>query len=451
MKVYATTGDAYQLFHDGILAFSEAESVGLRIDVSYCEEKKEELSDRISELESEFGKTDVAKQWKRIYGRRANYNSNDQLAKILFDHMAIRPVSYTEKGRPSTNNESLQQLQVPGLGLVLKSRKLKKIRDTYLDGLLREQVDGILRPFFNLHLARTFRSSSDHINFQNIPKRDKEAQEIVRRAILPHEGCQLIEVDFSGIEVRVSVCYHKDPAMIVYINDKTTDMHRDMAQQIYILSEDEWTDDTRFYAKNGFVFPEFYGDYYVSCARAMWKAIEDAHLETRQGIPLKRHLRSKGIRSYDDFEDHMKKVEEHFWGERFPVYNEWKERQWKRYLKRGYLDLYTGFRCSGVMGRNETSNYPIQGSAFHCLLWSFIEVQRILVAERWKSRLVGQIHDSMVSNTHPDEREDLLALIKEITCKRLQEHWPWIIVPMEVEADLCPVDAPWNEKQKEPI
>ena len=50
-------------------------------------------------------------------------------------------------------------------------RKLKKVRDTYLDAFLREQVDGYLHPFFSLHTVKTFRSSSERINFQNIPKR----------------------------------------------------------------------------------------------------------------------------------------------------------------------------------------------------------------------------------------------------------------------------------------
>ena len=448
MNIEARTIDAYKLFHQGAIAFSNAEANGMRIDVSYCEAKKKELTKRIEDLEKEFEGTKLAKRWKHIYDARANFNSNSQLSNLLFYHMKIDPVKHTASGNPSTDNESLSQLDVPGLDLVLDSRRLKKVRDTYLEGILREQVDGVLRPFFNLHLARTFRSSSDHINFQNLPKRDKEAMDIVRRAILPRKGHQLLEPDFSGIEVRVSDCYHKDPMMTTYIQDKSTDMHRDMCQQIYILGDDEWTKDARFYAKNGFVFPEFYGDYYANCAKAMWKAISSAGLKTRAGVPLKKHLRDHGIRNYQQFEDHMQEVEDHFWNERFPVYRNWKERQWKTYLRNGYVDMYTGFRCSGVMGRNEVTNYPIQGSAFHCLLWSFIQVDRELTENGWDSRLIGQIHDSMVLDVNPSELEDLIFLIKRVTCDDLLKHWDWIIVPLEIDADLSPVDAPWSEKQE---
>ena len=126
---------------------------------------------------------------------------------------------------------------IPELDNLLRIRKLKKVRDTYLEGFLREQVNGYIHPFFNLHLVRTYRSSSDHPNFQNIPKRDKEAMNIVRRAIFPRPGHQLLELDYSGLEVRIAACYHKDKTMLRYIGDPHSDMHGDMAKQIFIIDD----------------------------------------------------------------------------------------------------------------------------------------------------------------------------------------------------------------------
>jgi DNA polymerase-1 len=440
--------DAYNLFHQGIIAFAKAEANGMRIDVSYCKLKKKELTEKINLLEKQFNETKLARKWRHKNGVKTNFNSNHQLSNLLFKYMRVEPVGYTVSGNPSTDNESLSQLNVLGLDLILELRRLKKIRDTYLEGILREQVDGWLHPFFNLHLARTFRSSSDHINFQNLPKRDKEAMDIVRRAIIPRKGHQLLESDYSGIEVRVSACYHQDPVMIKYIEDDTTDMHRDICKQIYILDNDQWTKEARFYAKNGFVFPEFYGDYYVNCAKEMWKAISQAGLKTKKGIPLKKHLRKHNIKGYKDFENHVKSVEDHFWNERFKVYRDWKEEQWERYLKSGYIDMFTGFRCSGVMGINEVTNYPIQGSAFHCLLWSFIQINKYLEDYKWNTKLIGQIHDSMVFDVDPNEIDDLLPLIRRITCIDLPKKWQWIIVPLEIDADLSPIDAPWSEREE---
>ena len=62
------------------------------------------------------------------------------------------------------------------------------------------------------------------------------------------------------------------------------------------------------------------------------------------------------------------------------------------------------------MGKNDVSNYPVQGSAFHCLLWPFIELDKISLKEKWDSRLIGQIHDAMLYDMNPDEREDVIAV-----------------------------------------
>ena len=251
--------DAYRLLHDGILAFSRAESYGIRIDTKKLKKKIDKLASKISEKEKRFSKTKVGRMWKHIYGSKLNYNSDHQLSFILYKKLKLEPLAYTSSENPSTDKNVLSKLDVEGLDLLLEIRKWKKARDTYLEGILREQVDGVLRPFFDLHTVRTYRSSSSYINFQNIPKRDKEVMRVVRSVIIPKPGHILVEVDYGSLEVRISTCYHKDPTMVTYIEDPHSDMHRDICMQIYLLGEDKWTSEARFYAKNGFVFFCFLG------------------------------------------------------------------------------------------------------------------------------------------------------------------------------------------------
>ena len=158
-------------------------------------------------------------------------------------------------------------------------------------------------------------------------------------------------------------------------------------------------------------------------------------------------FRSKsGIISLGTFTKHLKVIEDHFWNDRFPVYNDWREKWWRKYQKNGYLDMLTGFRCSGVMDRNSVINYPVQGAAFHCLLWSFIECSRLI--KDWDTKLIGQIHDSIIFDTHPDELENLLKLVKRVTCVDLLKEWKWIIVPLDIEAEASPVDKSWYHKEE---
>ena len=77
-----------------------------------------------------------------------------------------------------------------------------------------------------------------------------------------------------------------------------------------------------------------------------------------------------------------------------------------------------------------------------------IQLNKQLQKEKWKSLIVGQIHDSILLDVVPKELNDLLLLINDIMVRRLRKAWPWIIVPLEVEAEVTDVDSSWYEKKK---
>jgi DNA polymerase I-like protein with 3'-5' exonuclease and polymerase domains len=247
----------------------------------------------------------------------------------------------------------------------------------------------------------------------------------------------------------MAACNTEDPNLIRYVSDKTTDMHRDQAMRLFKLPEEQITKPIRYAGKNQFVFPEFYGSYFVQCAKPLWRT---AHQQkTAEGQLLIEHLKSVGLGSYRRFEMHVEKEERIFWKEKFKVYNRWKERTWKKYQRDGYIDLITGFRCSGLMSKNDVSNYPNQGPAFHCLLWSLIQLSQRSLEEQWESFIVGQIHDDMVWCFEPEELGTIKAPIRKVMTVDIRDHWPWIIVPLDIELEISETNGNWYEQKKEPI
>lgn len=456
MKITATTKDAYNLVHNGILALARAERQGIRIDVEYCQRETKRLTRKIEDQQKEFEGTKLYKRWAHIYQAKTNIHSNSQLSNLLYNHMKIEPPKKTETGEGATDEEAIRQIDIPELKVLLQIRKLAKVRDTYLGSFIREtNRDGFMRPSFNLHLVRTFRSSSADPNFQNIPKRDKESMKICRRAILPRPGHMLIEADFSSIEVMIGTCYHKDPVMMKYLKDKKSDMHGDMAKQIFMFDSFDRKipvySKLRSAAKNGFVFPQFYGDYYANNARSLceWADLPARRwspndgVELPSGVNIAAHLISKGLKSSEQFTEHMKQVEDHFWNKRFRVYNQWRKSWVERYQHTGSLKMFTGFTCSGIMRKNEIINYPVQGTAFHCLLQTFIKTDEVMRREKWDTKLIGQIHDSIVMDANPDELGYIKGVLKRIVREELPAMWPWIIVPLDIEVETYEVDSPW--------
>lgn len=448
MNFAPNTYDGYKLIHDGVLALADAEENGMRIDTEYCKKQQVHLTRRVKHTEKKIERHEEVKLWRKKYGKKFNIDSNTQLSDILFNDMGYESHIKTDLGNPSVSQAALEQLDIPIVVDLVLMRRLKKARDTYLNNYIQETVNGYLHPFFHLHTVRTFRSSSSKINFQNQPVRIPEIKKIVRRAVIPRPGNMIGEIDYSGAEVKVATCYHKDPNMIDEITNPEKDMHRDMAIECFILDGDDWTKDIRYCGKNMFVFPQFYGDYYKRNAEAMWQAINNLKLKTRKGVPLFQHLKKKGIRNYQKFEKHIQKVEEHFWGERFKVYGEWKDTHWEQYCSQGYVDMKTGFRCVGLMSRNDAINYPIQGAAFHCLLWSFIRLNQWLKENDMSTKLIGQIHDSIVMDLNPSESNAVIEKAKHIMTELIRVVWPWLIVPMEIEVELTPVNGSWFLKNE---
>lgn len=455
------TNQARKLFHDGCLALNKSTMRGMRIDVGYCEKTHKKLNHKLKILDKRIKQSKFGRRWNKIYSNM-NIRSDQQLSNILFDKMKMPVIKKTDKGNPSVDAEVLDTLSknVSDLKKIAKYKTLYVANNTFIKAFLREHVDGYLHPAFPLNITKTFRSSSEGPNFQQFPKRNKLQKKIVRRAIIPRKGHQIIEADYGGIEVRIAACVTGDKKLAY--DAVHGDMHRDMAIEIFLLDEFEkkgYEKELRFAGKNGFVFAQFYGDYWGNNVPTLLKLSEmplkgkfkkENGKELMTGIHLGEHLINKNIKTIKQFEKHVEKIEYNFWNKRYKTYGKWKKDQVDRYSRTGWLETKTGFLCQGVMSKNEINNYQIQGPAFHCLLKDYIETDRRQTKQKWDTYLMGQIHDAMVFDVHPKEKDLLLEELKDIMIDWLpkQKQFRWVNIPLEVEADIFPVDGTWASESE---
>lgn len=465
----AATQEAYNLFHEGMITLAEIEENGVGIDVALLESTIIAIEKKVATIQKELKADPIYDLWRRRFGERTKLSSRPQLGEILFSPkdrggLGYDVVGYTSKDKIRVDEEALEDIDLPFVQKYVYAAKLRdKILNTYLHGIKREVVDGRAHCNYNLNTTVTYRSSSDNFNFQNLPIRDPEMGALIRSLFIPMPGNSIVEIDFSQIEVRIANAYHKDPTMTTYLKDPTKDLHRDMARQIFCLDASEFQDGagkaTRGLAKGNFVFAQFYGDYYVNCARNIWHKARRERLKTKDGVPLIKHLRRKGIvdlgRCDPDhrpepgtFEHHMKAVEDHFWKKRFPVYTQWKRDWYDAYLKKGYFDSLTGFHYEGIFSRNDVINYAVQGSAFHGMLWSLNRLRNLIHKRGMQAMLIGQIHDSIITEVPTAEIPEFVRMARKVMTGALVRHYNWINVPIEVEVEVAPEGRPWNEKRK---
>jgi DNA polymerase-1 len=476
-----TTADAYRFFHKGTQVLARMERNGIMIDTEYLTKTIDATSEQIKEADRNLKSSDVWKIWKKRFSN-PNIESGKQLSTILFKELGYKPKVFTEntehlkgdKRMPKLDEYSLRHIDIPFVKDLFKAKKLRKVLGTYLKGIQREVCNGFLHPSYNLAGgledqkkggAASYRGSSSNPNFQNIPIRNKMMGSLIRQCIKGR--WKLVERDFSGLEVHIAFTYHKDRQMHRYLTDPKADMHGDQALVLFCLKEKWLSEHKEYYkktvrdsAKNQWVFPQFYGSVWFQCAPVIWEAMKLRDFRiSPDGITIREHLKKQGITKLGScdpkvepeegtFARHLIDAERKLWQERFPVYTQWKKSFYNDYLNKGYFDLHTGFRCEGLFRRNQVINFPVQGAAFHCLLWCLIRLQEEIDSRGMRTLLVGQIHDSMLADVPDDELQEFLDLSEDVMTRQWQKHWDWINIPLKAEAEVCPINGSWFDKRE---
>jgi DNA polymerase I-like protein with 3'-5' exonuclease and polymerase domains len=416
---------------------SKVEFSGIHFNTITAEKEFNKITNTMDELEHKVLHSKEMKLWNK--DKVFKLSAPQDLAYILFDKMNIKSKSKTATGKNSADVDSLEKYKkYPIVNDTLQWRKLKKIRDTYLKGFTKETTNGIIHTTLNLHIADTYRSSSDSPNLQNVPAHEEFAMNTIRKNIVPSKNHKLIEYDYKAMEAVVIGCVNKDPNWIKYMTNPKSDMHRDMAAKLYIREKDEVQKIERYKAKNGFVFPTIYLSYWKNTAANLWDCPDE----------VKQHLKDEGFNSLDDYREHVKKIEYWFWHDQFSIAKEWSDKTVKGYEKKGYVDLVTGFRCYGPMSKNEIVNKQVQGPASHCKLWTLEQVSKQIYKRKMTSRIVLEIHDSIIVDTDPAEEDYIDHLIWLYGTQKIMEHWDWLIIPLQIEKKTTEINGSWAESKE---
>jgi len=412
---------AYKLLHDGSLALARMEDRGIRFDVDRAERFEREWAEELKELKERVLTDPAVVRFEKLVGRPPGYKkqlSGKDLQILLYDILKLEPLRKTKTGF-SVDDESLRRYadSVELIANELSHRKLEK-RYGYLKGYLKLQVDGYIYPSVSLTIPRSYRSSSYDPNFQNVPVRDKQMA-VLRSLFIPREGNRFLAGDYSSMEVRILACASRDGRLVDYIVGGG-DMHRDWTLIVMMLDDrDERVDGFRSAIKNGWTFPLFYGSWYKSIAVRMPPPEHFMRTMT---------ARRRAIR----WERHLMRCERRFWSE-FSGVRKWQDEKVKKYAETGMVrDDAWGFCRRGYLDRNKIYNFPIQGPAFHCLLWSIIQYEKNDFSSKY-GMLVGQVHDEKLFDTPEADLAKTREVATRIMTEDIREACPWIIVPLEVE------------------
>ena len=367
--------------------------------------------DKLEELQSEFGDQirDAAQAAYAVIGKEINLGSPKQLQVVLFDELEM-PKTKKTKTCYTTDADALQTLfdktAHPFLEHLLAHRDVTRLKVT-VDGLLKSTAaDGRIHTTFNQTIAATGRLSSTDPNLQNIPVRT-EAGRRIRDAFCVGDGYpELMTADYSQIEMRIMAHLSQDSGLIEAFRTGE-DLHSFVGSRAFGVPIDEVTAELRRRVK-----AMSYGLAYGLSAYGLAAQLKISTEEAKEQMDSY-FARFGGVRDY------LEGVVEQARKDGFTSTVLGR----RRYLP----ELDSSNRQLREAAERAALNAPIQGSAADIIKVAMINVDKAITAAALESRMLLQVHDELLFEVAPGEREILEKLVRE----KMGSAYP-LDVPLEV-------------------
>src|SRR5699024_7945632 len=315
--------------------------------------------------------------------------------------------------------EALQTLydktEHPFLQHLLAHRDATKLRTT-VEGLIKAVgADGRIHTTLQQTVAATGRLSSVDPNLQNIPVRTAEGRGI-RDAFVVGDGYEsLMTADYSQIEMRIMAHLSEDAGLIEAFNTGE-DLHTFVASKAFGVEPAEVTGQLRYRVK-----AMSYGLAYGLSTYGLAQQLHISNDEAKEQMDAY-FARFGGVRDYlHSVVEQAARV-----GYTETVFGR------RRYLP----DLNSDNRQRREMAERMALNAPIQGSAADIIKVAMLGVHRVLRANELASRLLLQVHDELILEIAPGERDRVESLVRAQMAAAYE-----LSVPLDVSVG---VGASWN-------
>jgi DNA polymerase I len=368
-----------------VAVLAQMERTGIAID-------GEHLADLGSRFSGEV--KSAAQEAYAVVGREFNLGSPKQLQAILFDDLGLPKTKRIKTGY-TTDADALQGLYVqtehPLLAHLLRHRDMSKLLVT-VEGLQKSVADdGRIHTTYNQIIAATGRLSSQDPNLQNIPIRTAEGRRI-RKAFVVGPGYEsLLTADYSQVEMRI-MAHLSDDAALIAAFESGEDLHTTVASRVFGVAATDVDSTMRSRIK-----AMSYGLAYGLSAYGLSQQLGITPEEAR-GLMDEYFTRFGGVRDYLS-----------------TVVDEARATGYTQTImgRRRYLpDLTSDNRQRREMAERMALNAPIQGSAADIVKVAMLGVDAALRTESLASRLLLQVHDELVLEVAPGEREQLEVLVR---------------------------------------
>ena len=346
------------------------------------------------ELEIEL--QSIQKKCFKITNKEFNLNSPKQLQEILYEDLEIPVSKKTPTGKPSTDEDTLQFLsesyELPKL--ILDFRSLNKLKTGYTDKLPLQisNKTGRVHTSYQQAITATGRLSSTEPNLQNIPIKSSQGKKI-RNAFVAEQGKKIFAADYSQIELRIMAHLSGDENLLKAFKNKI-DIHSFTASEIFDIGIDKVSTDDRRSAK-AINFGLIYGMSSFGLSKQLGISIPEA--KEYMDIYFNRYPKIKFYMNEMIEFAKTKGYVETVYGRKLylPEINS------KRAQRRNYAE-------------RTAINAPVQGTAADIIKVAMIQIDKWLMQQKSKTKMIMQVHDELVFEIYENDIDSEVTNIVNI-------------------------------------
>lgn len=385
------------------------------LHVLYCMEKDGVLVDgKVLSEQNKVLSSELVQVQQEIYdscGQTFNIASPKQLAKVLFEDLAIPYPKKLKAGKSYSTAENILQEIAPSYdvaNLVLRYRELMKLISTYTEKLQTQisKRTGRIHTSFNQAGTVTGRLSSNDPNLQNIPARTDEGK-LIRKAFIAPLDYTFVSADYSQIELRLIAHISGDEALVRAFN-LGQDIHKATAAEVLGKNISEVTAAERSHAK-ATNFGLMYGMGAFGLSRQTGLSMD----ESRSYI-------EKYFSRYPKVRDYMDKTR------MFAKEHEYVLTLSGRKISTPNINSSNAMLQKGA--ERAAINAPMQGSAADIIKKAMIDIQKWIESLPENTvRMTGQVHDELLFEVKTEFLDEALNKIKD-----LMENVVTLKVPLTV-------------------
>ncbi|MEU9704435.1 DNA polymerase I [Streptomyces sp. NPDC047981] len=381
---------ARELLHDVELPTSELlarlERHGIAADRAHLEAMEQQFAGAVQQ---------AVKEAHASVGHEFNLGSPKQLQEVFFGELNLPKTKKTKTGY-TTDADALAWLagqtehELPVI--MLRHREQARLRST-VEGLIKTvAADGRIHTTFSQTVAATGRLSSTDPNLQNVPVRTDEGRAI-RHGFVVGEGFEsLMTADYSQIELRVMAHLSEDEGLIEAFASGE-DLHTTVASQVFAVERSAVDAEMRRKIKAM--------SYGLAYGLSAFGLSQQLNIEAGEA----RALMDTYFERFGGVRDYLRRVVDEA---RATGYTETMLGR-RRYLP----DLNSDNRQRREAAERMALNAPIQGTAADIVKIAMLNVDRALTEAGLASRMLLQVHDEIVLEVAPGERERVEALVRE--------------------------------------